>query len=62
MLNRSGVVRAVILGGTNSSNLLELLDHNGIPSVLLGNNALDVPPNFENSEMIFPMTSKGCKA
>lgn len=45
-LHRREVVRAVILAGTNSSNLLDLLDHKGLPSVLPGNNALGVPPDL----------------
>lgn len=48
MLHHREVVRAVILAGKNSSKLLELLDHKGIPSVLLGDNALGAPPDFEN--------------
>jgi hypothetical protein len=62
VLRRREVVRAVILAGTNSSNLLELLDHKGVPSVFLGNNALGVPPDFKNRDVIFPTTSKGRKA
>jgi len=46
VLHRREVVRAVILAGANSSNLLELLDHKGVRPVLLGNNALGVPPDF----------------
>jgi hypothetical protein len=38
VLHHREVVRAVILAGKNSSKLLELLDHKGIPSVLLGDN------------------------
>jgi DNA-binding LacI/PurR family transcriptional regulator len=35
------VVRAVILAGTTSSNLLELLDSKGIAHVVFGNNVID---------------------
>jgi hypothetical protein len=48
VLHHREVVRAVILAGTNSNNLLELLDHKGVPSALLGSNALGVPPDFKN--------------
>ncbi len=53
VVQRRDVVRAVILAGTNSSNLIELLDHKGIPSVVLGNNILGAPPDFRNSDVIF---------
>ena len=48
MLHHLEVVRAVIQAGTKSSNLLELLDRKGIPSMLLGDNALGGPPDFKN--------------
>ncbi len=47
------LVRAVILAGTNSSNLIELLDHKGIPSVVLGNNVLGEPREFRTSDVVF---------
>jgi DNA-binding LacI/PurR family transcriptional regulator len=53
VVQRRDVVRAVILAGTNSSNLIELLDHKGIPSVVLGNNVLDQPFSFKNNDVIF---------
>jgi DNA-binding LacI/PurR family transcriptional regulator len=40
VLQRGDVVRAVILSGTNSQNLLELLTHKSIPFVVLGNNVV----------------------
>ncbi|AXC12645.1 catabolite control protein A [Acidisarcina polymorpha] len=43
VVQRRDMVRAVILAGTNSSNLLELLEHRGIPSVVLGNNLIGEP-------------------
>src|SRR5665213_1041721 len=48
VLQRRDVVRAVILAGTNSTNLLELLDNKGIPSVVLGNNVLGECLDLEN--------------
>ena len=46
-VQRHDVVRAVILAGANSSNLLELLDHKGIVYAVLGNNVLGGPPTLE---------------
>lgn len=40
VLQRRDIVRAVILGGTNSENLLIALRHRGIPFAALGNNLL----------------------
>ncbi len=53
VVQRRDVVRAVILAGSNSSNLIELLDHKGIPSVVLGNNVFGDPMNFKNNDVIF---------
>ncbi len=40
VVQRRDVVRAVILAGTNSGNLLELLENKGMPFVVLGNNVI----------------------
>lgn len=40
ILQRRDMVRAVILAGTNSPNLLDLLQHREIPFAVLGNNVL----------------------
>jgi DNA-binding LacI/PurR family transcriptional regulator len=40
VVHHRDLVRAVILSGTNSPNLLELLNHKGITHVVLGNNIL----------------------
>lgn len=40
ILLRRDMVRAVVLAGTNSSNLLDLLEHREIPFAVLGNNVL----------------------
>jgi DNA-binding LacI/PurR family transcriptional regulator len=40
VMQRTDVIRSVILAGTNTPNLLELLDHRGIPYVALGNNVV----------------------
>lgn len=59
VVQRRDVVRAVILAGTNSSNLIELLDHKGIPSVVLGNNVLGKTPDFKNNDVIFSDDTQG---
>jgi DNA-binding LacI/PurR family transcriptional regulator len=40
VVQRHDIVRGVILAGTNSPNLLELLTYQGIPFVVLGNNMM----------------------
>jgi DNA-binding LacI/PurR family transcriptional regulator len=40
ILNQRALVRAVILGGTNSPNLLDALREEGIPFAVLGNNVV----------------------
>lgn len=53
VVQRRDIVRAVILAGTNSSNLIELLDHKGIPSVVLGNNMLRDIPDVKTNDVIY---------
>jgi DNA-binding LacI/PurR family transcriptional regulator len=43
VVQRKDMVRAVILAGTNSPNMLELLERRGISSVVLGNNVMGEP-------------------
>jgi DNA-binding LacI/PurR family transcriptional regulator len=45
-------VREVVLAGTTSTNLLELLEHKGIPFVVLGNNIIGELKNLQN-DVIF---------
>jgi DNA-binding LacI/PurR family transcriptional regulator len=40
LVQRHDMVRSVILVGTNTPNLLDLLSHRGIPFVALGNNVV----------------------
>src|SRR5579862_8997634 len=40
VMQRTDMIRSVILAGTNTPNLLELLNHRGIPFVALGNNVV----------------------
>jgi DNA-binding LacI/PurR family transcriptional regulator len=58
VVQRRDIVRAVILAGTNSPNLMELLDHNGIPSVVLGNNVTGEPKDSK-SDVIFSDETQG---
>lgn len=47
VVQRHDVVRAVVLAGTNSENLLELLDHKGIAYSVLGNNVIGEPHSMK---------------
>ena len=44
LLDRRDLIRAVIVAGANSGSLIELLEHEGVPYVALGNNIFDLPP------------------
>ena len=44
---------AVILAGTNSANLVQLLTRKGIPSVVLGNNFLGNAENYIGNDLVF---------
>jgi DNA-binding LacI/PurR family transcriptional regulator len=48
VVQRHDVVRAAILAGTNSINLIELLEHKGITFVVLGNNVINEPKNLKH--------------
>src|SRR6202521_5461208 len=58
VLQRRDIVRAVILAGTNSTNLIELLDYKGIPYVVLGNNVIGEPQDSK-SDVIFSDETQG---
>ena len=58
VVQRRDIIRAVILAGTNSTNLIELLDHKGIPCVALGNNILDEAQDSK-SDLIFSDDTQG---
>ncbi len=53
VVQRHDVIRAIVLAGTNSPNLIELLTHKGIPFVVLGNNVLGDQNNLENNDVVF---------
>lgn len=52
VVQRHDVVRAVVLAGTNSANLLELLDHKGIAYSVLGNNVIGESQNLKG-DMVY---------
>lgn len=53
VLNRRDVVRAAILGGTNSENLLTALKNRGIPFATLGNNLLLNDGNHGEYDVVY---------
>lgn len=53
VVQRPDIIRAVILAGTNSTNLIELLVHKGIPFVVLGNNVIGESQDLEKSDVVF---------
>lgn len=58
VVRRRDVIRAVILAGTNSANLLDLLDHKGLPYVALGNNIFG-PLDDLKHDLIFSDDTQG---
>jgi DNA-binding LacI/PurR family transcriptional regulator len=58
VMQRRDVIRAAIVAGTNSTNLIDLLDHKGIPYVALGNNICGEPQNLK-SDLIFSDDTQG---
>jgi DNA-binding LacI/PurR family transcriptional regulator len=52
VVQRHDVVRAVILAGTNSMNLIEMLEHKAITFAVLGNNVIDAPPNLPHDVVL----------
>jgi DNA-binding LacI/PurR family transcriptional regulator len=53
VLQRHDVIRAVILAGTNSGNLIKLLDHKGISFVVLGNNVVGEQKDLQANDVVF---------
>ncbi len=53
VLQRQDVIRAVVLAGTNSSNLIKLLEHKGISFVVLGNNVVGDARDLAHSDVVF---------
>ncbi len=53
VVHNRGRVRAVILAGTNSPNLLTLLNHKGITHVVLGNNIAGDPIDLKSDTVFY---------
>lgn len=53
VLQRHDVIRAVILAGTNSANLIKLLEHKGISFVVLGNNVVGEQQDLKKNDVVF---------
>ena len=53
VVQRHDVIRAVILAGTNSTNLIELLVHKGITFVVFGNNVIGEQQDLKNNDVVF---------
>jgi DNA-binding LacI/PurR family transcriptional regulator len=53
VIERRDVTRGVILAGTNSTNLLELLKHKGITFGVLGNNVIGDQAHLEGSDVVY---------
>src|SRR6201996_942107 len=61
VLQRHDVIRAVILAGTNSENLIKLLVHKGIAFVVLGNNVVGDQQGLKNNDAVFADDVQGGK-
>ena len=55
------LTRAVILAGTNSTNLTSLLAHKGIPFVVFGNNVIGEQQDLKNNDVVLADDIQGCK-
>jgi DNA-binding LacI/PurR family transcriptional regulator len=53
VVQRYDLIRAVILAGTNSTNLLKLLGHKKIPFVVLGNNVISDQQDLKSLDAVF---------
>ncbi len=53
IVQRTDMIRSVILAGTNTANLLELLDYRGVPYVALGNNVVVKDTNDLKCDAVF---------
>lgn len=58
ILERRDVIRAVIAAGTNSVNLIERLEREGMPYVALGNNIFDMP-QLTKGDLVFSDEIRG---
>lgn len=53
IIGRPDLIRGVILAGTNSTNLLELLRHKGITFSVLGNNVMGERAQLEQCDVVY---------
>jgi DNA-binding LacI/PurR family transcriptional regulator len=53
VVQRHDVIRGVILAGTNSTNLLQLLASKDITFVVFGNNVIGEPQDLKNHDVVF---------
>ncbi len=53
ILQRHDAVRAVILAGTNSMNMLRFLDRKNITFAVLGNNVIDATDDLKEHDVVF---------
>jgi DNA-binding LacI/PurR family transcriptional regulator len=58
ILERRDVIRAVIVAGTNSGSLMELLEHEGLPFVALGNNIFNLRP-ISKGDLVYSDETRG---
>jgi DNA-binding LacI/PurR family transcriptional regulator len=58
ILERRDVIRAVIVAGTNSGSLLELLEREGVPYVAFGNNIFKPVP-LSKGDLVFSDETRG---
>jgi len=58
LLHRRDLIRAVIVAGANSGSLIELLEHEGVPYVALGNNIFDVPA-LSKGDLVYSDETRG---
>jgi DNA-binding LacI/PurR family transcriptional regulator len=61
VIQRQDMVRAVILAGTNSTNLTRLLAHKGIPFVAFGNNLIGEPQELKDYDVVYADDIQGSK-
>jgi DNA-binding LacI/PurR family transcriptional regulator len=61
VIQRQDMIRAVILAGTNSTNLTKLLAHKGIPFVVFGNNLIGEQQDLKDCDVVFADDIQGSK-
>jgi DNA-binding LacI/PurR family transcriptional regulator len=58
LLERRDVIRAVVVAGTNSGSLIDLLEKEALPYVALGNNIFNVP-TLSKGDLVFSDETRG---